>query len=238
MAQETSQVKSAIEAQYRATRLDIAQALKDLTVEHHNKECENLLAQKLTDLSLQQESMRTEQAILDSLYSPQAEERCQRIAKAHCETFDWIFKVGSAAPISDRLQNECNFASWLSHGAGLYWISGKPGSGKSTLMKYISRDVRTRQCLDVWAGSSNLITASFYFWNAGSRVQRSLLGLLRTLFFKILTANPALIAELFPWRWRVSQRYEASVHDWAEHEFLEALRVLKTRVAPSFDCKF
>lgn len=31
-----------------------------------------------------------------------------------------------------------DFVAWLEEGDGLYWIAGKAGSGKSTLMKYIA----------------------------------------------------------------------------------------------------
>jgi len=39
------------------------------------------------------------------------------------------------------------FTEWLTHGTGLYWIRGLPGSGKSTAMKYIFDDVRTSKAL-------------------------------------------------------------------------------------------
>jgi len=36
-----------------------------------------------------------------------------------------------------------NFDDWLEHGKDIYWLTGKPSSGKSTLMKYISSVFRT-----------------------------------------------------------------------------------------------
>ena len=36
-----------------------------------------------------------------------------------------------------------NFIEWLEHGQGAYWLKGKPGSGKSTLTKYLVSEVET-----------------------------------------------------------------------------------------------
>lgn len=35
------------------------------------------------------------------------------------------------------LNESRDFATWLDHGPGLFWITGRPGSGKSTAMKFI-----------------------------------------------------------------------------------------------------
>jgi hypothetical protein len=44
--------------------------------------------------------------------------------------------------------------NWISSGAGIFHISGKLGSGKSTLMKYLSDHNCTGELLGQWAGSS------------------------------------------------------------------------------------
>jgi hypothetical protein len=43
--------------------------------------------------------------------------------------------------------------NWMSSGAGIFHISGKLGSGKSTLMKYLSDHNRTDELLGQWAGN-------------------------------------------------------------------------------------
>ena len=176
IVQETHKIRSDVEAQYQATRLQILQAMRDLAPERQGDQGSIFLAQSLTDLSLHEESMRAEQAILDSLYSPQMEERHRRIVEAHYRTFDWIFQTPTGASRAESMSLEGSFTSWLETGNGFYWISGKAGSGKSTLMKLISGDVRTKGYLNMWAGSFKLITASFYFWNAGSSTQDLFLG--------------------------------------------------------------
>ena len=52
-----------------------------------------------------------------------------------------------------------------------------------------------------------------------------------------MKASPALIAELFPFRWRASQRCEADGYEWTEQEFLEALQSLKTQPKSSAKLK-
>lgn len=43
-----------------------------------------------------------------------------------------------------------NFTKWLRIGGNIFHISGKAGSGKSTLMKFICSHERTREELLVW----------------------------------------------------------------------------------------
>jgi hypothetical protein len=42
--------------------------------------------------------------------------------------------------------------TWMSSGAGIFHVSGKLGSGKSTLMKYLCDHAGTKQLLEQWAG--------------------------------------------------------------------------------------
>lgn len=42
--------------------------------------------------------------------------------------------------------------NWMSSGAGIFHISGKLGSGKSTLMKYLCDHDCTKSLLEEWAG--------------------------------------------------------------------------------------
>ena len=45
------------------------------------------------------------------------------------------------------------FLSWLSNGRGVFHVSGKLGSGKSTLMKFLCTRVGTHRHLDAWTGT-------------------------------------------------------------------------------------
>lgn len=60
-------------------------------------------------------------------------------------------------------------------------------------MKYICDHERTKQTLQTWAGQEQLYTASYFFWNAGTTMQKSQLGLLQSLLYRVLRSNPELI---------------------------------------------
>ena len=87
-----------------------------------------------------------------------------------------------------------SFPDWLeSSQHSLYWIRGKAGAGKSTLMAYIIRDARTRKHLVEWVSPDNqLHILSHFFWKPGTPYERSVNGLLRSLLYQILMAVPAV----------------------------------------------
>lgn len=60
-------------------------------------------------------------------------------------------------------------------------------------MKFVSQDSRTRQYLKRWAGDSDLHIATYYFWNQGSDLQKSRVGLFQSLLYQILRTAPELI---------------------------------------------
>jgi NACHT domain len=128
---------------------------------------------------------------LESLYYPEIHQRQEQISDAHKQTFDFIFdRTGQG------VRHWSNFVEWLETGAGIYWINGKVGSGKSTLMNYITTDPRTMDSLHVWSQSSPILTLTFFFWNAGTQLQKSSLGLFRSLLYQLLQAHHEVIPEL------------------------------------------
>ncbi|KAF4449242.1 small s, partial [Fusarium albosuccineum] len=136
----------------------------------------------------------TELMILEGFRFNTMDARFEGIQPAHRDTFSWIFapRDNEAAPVS-------SFVQWLTSADDIYWISGKPGSGKSTLMKYLSTHEDTEKLLSDWAGDDFLIVADFFFWNAGKNsLQRSQQGLLRSLIYQILRRCPELAHQIYP----------------------------------------
>lgn len=140
------------------------------------------------------EKIATEEShkrLLESLYFPDMHAREEGIDEAHKHTFEWIF---------DKPDNEVrpwhNFVDWLQKGHGAYWISGKAGSGKSTLMNFICHDPRTEAALKIWSGTNEIFTPNFFFWSPGSQLQKSLAGLLRSLIYQILERFPDSMPKL------------------------------------------
>jgi hypothetical protein len=97
-----------------------------------------------------------------------------------------------------RAYTRSTFQDWLKNGQNVFHISGKAGSGKSTLMKLIVGNKRTYKFLHEWAGERELISAQFFFWRGGSDLQRSRRGLYRSLLFETLKHCPRLIQDVFP----------------------------------------
>ena len=103
------------------------------------------------------------------------------------------------------------FLTWLKSGSQIYHISGKAGSGKSTLMKFLSQHSRVREELESWADPRKLVLASFFFWNSGDKLQMSLEGLYRALLFETLKQCPELIPEIFPDQWNSPRSEETGL---------------------------
>ncbi|KAI0450411.1 hypothetical protein F5B21DRAFT_517507 [Xylaria acuta] len=132
--------------------------------------------------------------ILDSLHFREITDRKGTILDAHKTTFEWVWQDENR----DEETPWDDLNGWLERGGGCYWLSGKAGSGKSSLMRYLEQDPRTQTSLECWTGAKELIIASFYFWYAGSELQKSQIGLLRSLLHDILSARPDWCHVLFP----------------------------------------
>ena len=142
-----------------------------------------------------------EHLIVESLYYESSSVRHESIPDAHKNTLNWL--VGKyPKKKSKRVQYpKVSLLDWLRTGNGIYWVSGKPGSGKSTLMKFIADHPETQSALDEWAGQSKCMVASYYFWSAGTRLQKTIEGLLRSLLFDIFVRHPHSIPIAVPDRW-------------------------------------
>ncbi|KAI0019859.1 hypothetical protein F4780DRAFT_397335 [Xylariomycetidae sp. FL0641] len=103
------------------------------------------------------------------------------------------------------------FTTWLAHKNGIFHISGKPGSGKSTLMKFICQHPRTLEYSRAWAGDKKLAFGRFFFWKPGTSYQKSTKGLIRGLLHCCLSSCPELIPFAFPELWE-SSRFSETIH--------------------------
>lgn len=192
----------------------------DLSAELHgqvNRECDQLsqvnhnirrvecqngeLTARLNDLGkcikngtaagLRCHTLAVEHTVLKSLDYDCRLTRRDAIHDAYKSTFEWIFTNPSGSNT-----NTHHFLEWLEKDDGIFWIRGKAGAGKSTLMEFIRRNTRTKQALQIWANPSEVFIASHYFWSSGSQLQRSYGGLLRSILFEIFSQIPAIIAAI------------------------------------------
>jgi hypothetical protein len=140
--------------------------------------------------------LKVQVRILESLRFSTITSRYEDVSETYNKTFNWIFYNSTT-----EQRPWSSFNDWLISGSGVYWINGKAGSGKSTLMRHIIEDGRTERYLVRWAKSCSLSTAKFFFWNSGSREQRSQTGLLRGLLYEVLSKRLELIPVVFPQYW-------------------------------------
>ncbi|KAF4809950.1 hypothetical protein CGCSCA5_v010998 [Colletotrichum siamense] len=143
--------------------------------------------------------------------------RLDSIPQAHQDTFQWAF--------------DSRLANWFLSGSGTFWVSGKPGSGKSTFMKFISKHTRTKELLETWAGpTGTLAIATHCFWIAGTPIQKSWQGLLQSLLHDLLRGHPHAVSMACPSRWAAAKvgRWQAAAEPWSVEELAVALRALST----------
>ncbi|ORY17867.1 hypothetical protein BCR34DRAFT_596734 [Clohesyomyces aquaticus] len=220
--------------------------------------------------------MILQQRFLGSLYFSSLKLRHSRIETAHDRTFKWLFQ--RSRKIQNQVDPKVRFLRWLQSGDGIFWISGKPGSGKSTLMKYITGSPHTKKALFEWAnpdavlngpqeadssprmtffsrqkggeseesrsdgedesgdGGKNLedagsdfgeeigvVTASFYFWSAGTSMQKSQQGLFQSLLYEIFSHAPDLMQKACPKRWQSIEQAE-SQEPWTIEEIADTIK--------------
>ena len=125
------------------------------------------------------------------------------------KTCEWLFKHSS-------------YLEWLKRRYGLLWIKGKPGAGKSTLVRHmLATDEQAK---------NEIVVASFFFHARGSVLQKSRLGLFRSLLHQILQQVPELLStfsSMFERRCKTQGEIGAKWH-WHERDLED---FLKTHVA-------
>jgi hypothetical protein len=136
-----------------------------------------------------------EEMLLESLRFTTMMDRFDDVESAHQKTYELIFKTPDTNPKSSTWSD---FPRWLTEGDGTYWINGKAASGESTIMRYICDNIRTSTLLEQWTHPEPVTIATHFFWSSGTPKQRSYIGLLRALIFKILRQRRDLIPEVFP----------------------------------------
>jgi hypothetical protein len=140
--------------------------------------------------------------------------RKSRIGESHSSTFQWVF--------DDKIDAEwASFSKWLKSDERIFWFSGKAGSGKSTLIKFLTKDPRTKECLAQWKPNADVI--SFFLWNAvtGSYEQRSIQGTLCALLYQVLSLSNDLIIRLISEE--PTLKMKSNYNDWSEDELKTVL---------------
>lgn len=155
---------------------------------------------------------------LKSLYSVTAKSRYREIEPAFQKTYEWLFdhKVG----LEDWLEGKDT--------SNIYWIRGKPGSGKSTIMKFAIIHHRMSELLKKY-NDGPWIIAGHFFHDRGAMSQKSAVGFLRHLLHQILDQRRELFALIQPIYADLLGHYITSDlenNEWTFNELEDALTLI------------
>jgi hypothetical protein len=133
------------------------------------------------------------------------------------ETFKWIW--GSEIKV------------WLASNVPLFWIVGKPASGKSTLMDHLSRNKKSEELLQSYITEEWVVVHHFFDFRGRGGMRNNFPGFLQSLLFQLLSQLPGSIAQVRTLGWN----QEEKSHQWSTAELLTAFDVvLKTASRPIF----
>ncbi|KAL4970640.1 ankyrin repeat-containing domain protein [Aspergillus stella-maris] len=116
------------------------------------------------------------QAYLESLRFAQIDSRYQAIKMAHLKTCRWL--------LSCPKYGAWHCAEQFDQHHGFLWIKGKPGAGKSTIMKFALTEAIHKQ--------SRATVLSFFFNARGDRLEKTTEGMYRSLLLQLMEKLPDL----------------------------------------------
>ena len=175
------------------------------------------LSDNISSLANEVKLSASDQMLLNSLHFDCIPRRQAAVAPAHEKTFSWILDPSSPVKFDD----------WVRSENGVYWIMGKAGSGKSTLMRYLLNHIKTAESLELWAGTKELVTASFFFWNAGTSMQKSQEGLFRSILYEILIQCPDLTRTVCASKAETFRPFVRKIEPWTRQELWHAIGQLQ-----------
>jgi len=129
--------------------------------------------QERTQTSLNDEQR---QSFLESLRFKQIDARQMTIKTAHTKTCRWLLKNAQYLDWLDTTK--------LGEHHGFLWIKGHAGTGKSTLMKFALINARKTM--------RGRVVLSFFFNARGEDIEKSTIGVYRSLLLQLLERLPAL----------------------------------------------
>jgi len=186
--------------------------------------------------------------ILERLRFDSVDARVQAIVDGEFDVFSSLLahspprESATPSPNDTRARDHASslLDSWLEKGGEVLHISGKAGSGKSTLMKLLSHDSKMKERLRKWAGNAKLVISSFFFWLSGTTLQNSLAGLYRSILLEVLRQCPELTKHVFPEYWEEISTHQAvtTPKDFRLLELQDAMTRLVENFSGSSEYRF
>ena len=152
-------------------------------------------------------------SMMEALNFDEAESRRDTVKNAHSQTCTWIL-------------DQSKYKQWLDPDKfceyrGLLWIKGKPATGKSTIMKFILEQAVKQR-------SGDQLVISFFFNARGNDLEKTTLGMYRSLLFQLLSQatdlQPLLLHDI-----KSTVSFDQGDLDLLVRLFKKALEQLKPR---------
>ncbi|QKX56752.1 uncharacterized protein TRUGW13939_03859 [Talaromyces rugulosus] len=195
----------------------------EVSISSGTNQLQDNISSRLQELAYNRIEKEEHDRLLGSLKHETMNVRRNHIIVNHDDTFSWIFHPQHG---NSDAGNQDGFVDWLkSSKQRPYWVSGKAGSGKSVLMKFLVNNPRTQSILDDAHGTT--IVLSHFLWAAGQSLERNMQGLLCSLTHQLLATKPDLcrvVLEKVP-----ASRQKRFPGDWSTNE----LRALSVDVIPA-----
>ncbi|KAM7219640.1 hypothetical protein V8F06_005021 [Rhypophila decipiens] len=164
--------------------------------------------------------METQRSFLDKLHFPERLLREHQLESLMADpiSLDWVWKS--------------ELGSWLATTEPFFWVNGKPGSGKSTLIHHIAQSEELRRTLPHHppghekAPLAWLVVHHFFDFRGQKGAANSFVGFLRSLLFSLVKQDAGFASEMAasPDIHLGGQRSGAPT----ENEWLDSPRILKS----------
>ncbi|KAJ1325986.1 ankyrin repeat domain-containing protein 50 [Microdochium nivale] len=138
-------------------------------------------------------------------------------------TFNWVLEMPSPQTetttdhtFDNRTRTAGKLRLWLQDPSQrIFWVSGKPGSGKSTLMHYLAGKLSATTSA---GNDASPVMMSAFIWASGDGLQRSVKGLLCTLVHQIFSQRSDLAKAALDFNMA-----KVTISDWSEAELRSTL---------------
>ena len=152
---------------------------------------------------------------------------------AHIATLHWLLRSGT-------LPESPGMMDWLSGQEGLFWISGKPGSGKSTAMKFLLHHSKVEAALGLGEEHRDWKIAGVFFTDRLSHMERSWRCILASMLLQLVLDTKELQEELMQFSVDKNSVLDRGVstdqmtHQWDTQALQKALMFCKSQQSIHF----